>query len=503
MAEEVEDPLVGKVLNGRFHILEPLGVGGMGRVYKAMQQPLDRLVALKVLNPKYDGTKDPGFQQRFFLEASMTAKLKHPNTVTVHDYGRTEDGIFYIAMEYIDGDTLQQVLREGPLSWQRALGVGAQVARSLREAHKLGLVHRDLKPANVMLLREATGGDAVKVLDFGLVKSFTPDRPKGPESTELTQAGVLMGSPLYMAPEQARNEADQRTDIYALGILLFQCITGRPPFHSKESIDVIVKHLKEKPPQLRSLRPEVPLEVDALVMRCLEKRPQDRFQSMDELLEAMRGATSGQGLSGLFTDPRTSSASGAVPRAAAASQALRAGGPRSLEIELSTPTAPTRRSPMLIIAVGLAVVGLAAGAALAVKLLRSDEPPVAAVRPAVPKPPDGPAPKPPEAVPRAPAPVQVTFDVQSDPPGATVTRNGEPVGVTPVTLILARTGEESARVELGFSLAGYQSTSLVVEGREGTVPVRQALKKKAGPPVTKLPGKKRDPQGGYKDDPYQ
>src|SRR6266571_4750950 len=194
------DPLLGKVLNGRFTILEPLGVGGMGRVYKALQAPLDRLVALKVLNPHYGGGKDPGFQKRFFLEASLTSKLHHPNTITVHDYGRTDDGIFYIAMEYVEGQTLASlILKEGKLHWTRALHIAQQICRSLREAHKFGVVHRDLKPANVMVLSEESESDMVKVLDFGLVKSFMPDHAKSADETELTQAGVLLGSPLYMA----------------------------------------------------------------------------------------------------------------------------------------------------------------------------------------------------------------------------------------------------------------------------------------------------------------
>src|SRR5687767_7328186 len=153
MAEVSPDPLIGKVLNERFTILEPLGVGGMGKVYKAMQSPLDRIVALKVLNPKYSGTKDPGFERRFFLEAAMTAKLHHPNTITVHDYGRTEDGVYFIAMEHVDGETLQaRLARDITLPWPRALHIAGQIARSLREAHKAGMIHRDLKPANVMLL---------------------------------------------------------------------------------------------------------------------------------------------------------------------------------------------------------------------------------------------------------------------------------------------------------------------------------------------------------------
>jgi len=149
------DPLIGKVLNGRFRVLEKLGSGGMGTVYKAVQTPLDRLVALKVLNNNYDSKRDPGFQRRFFLEASVTSKLKHPNTITVIDYGKTDDGIYFIAMEYVEGITLAQVLTQvGTLPWNRALHICQQIARSLREAHKAGIIHRDLKPANVMICAE-------------------------------------------------------------------------------------------------------------------------------------------------------------------------------------------------------------------------------------------------------------------------------------------------------------------------------------------------------------
>ncbi len=528
MPEQVDDPLIGKVLSGRFEIVAPLGVGGMGRVYKAMQRPLDRMVALKVLNPRYDGSKDPGFEKRFFLEASMTAKLKHPNTITVHDYGRTDDGIFYIAMEYVEGETLQQALTRGPFPWPRALVVGAQIARSLREAHKLGLVHRDLKPANIMLLTEGTGGDVVKVLDFGLVKSFMAERPRTEHEsnhTEITQAGVLLGSPMYMAPEQARNEADQRTDLYALGVLLFQCMAGRPPFLGKESIDVIVKHIREKPPELRSLVPEVPLEVNALVMKCLEKEPAARFQSMDELLEAMRVATAGQGMSGVFADPRSASST-AIPRAFSNSSSPRVGTvpppplpeqatpaqtrvegrallPDSVSVELSLSTAtptPSRRG--LLVLLGLSVLGLVVGAGLAFKLMKAPSPsPVVApvVAPTVkPTPKEDPRP-----------PVRVSFDITSTPPGATVTRAGVVLGVTPVSYKTDGPAQESFVV----SLVGYLDQTVSGRAVMGAVPLTAVLEKapsatptpngKPRPPKGPRPTPKPDTPSGYKDDPYQ
>ncbi|MFY0580782.1 serine/threonine protein kinase [Cystobacter fuscus] len=175
------DPLLGRVLNDKFRILEVLGSGGMGRVYKAMQSPLERLVALKVLNPQYSEAKDPGFQKRFFMEAAVTSKLRHPNTVTIIDYGKTDDGVLYIAMEYLEGQTLAHLSAQvGALPWMRVLNIAQQVARSLREAHRVGLIHRDLKPANIMVLNQEDDHDVVKVLDFGLVKSFLPERERPP-----------------------------------------------------------------------------------------------------------------------------------------------------------------------------------------------------------------------------------------------------------------------------------------------------------------------------------
>ena len=510
MAESEVDPLIGQVLSGRFEIVAPLGIGGMGRVYKAVQRPLGREVALKVLNPRYDGTKDPGFERRFFLEASMTSKLKHPNTITVHDYGRTDDGIYFIAMEYLEGETLQKVLVDnGQLPWPRALYVAGQIARSLREAHKLGLVHRDLKPANVMVMTEGTGGDTVKVLDFGLVKSFTPEKPKEDDDvdrTGLTQAGVLLGSPLYMAPEQARGEADPRTDIYSLGIVMFQTMAGRPPFVSKESIDVIVKHIREKPPELSSMVPDVPPEVNALVMKCLEKEPAARFQSMDELLDAMRAASSGSGLSGAFADPRT--ASGFIPRtttpgmpvvkASATPSFTSAESVRSHEVEMGDTGAhqPKSKLPLILGVTVVVLLGAIAGGVAAYKAMSPEPLPVVPPKPLVTV-----------IDPPRPAPVEVRFDIDTQPSGATVMRDGVQIGVTPFKYSVQRSGTQPAQVELAFSLDGYEPRSATAQGLEGVIAVNQPLVKKAeapepnGKPIKKPKNPKTDPPG-YKDDPY-
>lgn len=297
------DPLIGQVLCRRFEIVAPIAAGGMGQVYRAIQRPLERQVALKVLNPGFDASRDPAFEERFFFEALMTAKLRHPNTVMLLDYGRSDEGLYFMALELLEGETLQQLLvRCGPLPWPRALAIGAQVARALREAHRLGLVHRDLKPGNIMVSDEGPLGDRVKVLDFGLVKcveSLAETARK--DSLELTEAGIVLGSPLYMAPEQAKKAVDLRSDIYSLGAVLFAAVAGRTPFLGKKPFELLFKHMHEEPPRLASLA-DVPDDVDALVMKCLAKAPEQRFQTMDELILAVHQVVRAHELGGLFVE---------------------------------------------------------------------------------------------------------------------------------------------------------------------------------------------------------
>ena len=280
------DPLLGRVINDRYKVMEQIGHGGMGKVYKALQSPLDRVIALKVLGAGHD--RDPNFYKRFALEASVTAKLTHPNTITLYDYGRTEDGIFFIAMEYLAGRTLSAAMQQdGPLTQERVIHVAQQICRSLREAHALGIIHRDLKPANVILLRQHDDHDFVKVLDFGLVKFFSGDAA----DNEITNAGTFMGSPHYIAPEQARNQSpDQRCDIYSLGVLLYHMLTGKVPFTAQAPVDIILKHLHEAPMPLRQLRPDLNIDpqLEAIVLKCIAKEREERFQSMDELLAQLK-----------------------------------------------------------------------------------------------------------------------------------------------------------------------------------------------------------------------
>lgn len=279
------DPLVGKVIDNRYRLLSLLARGGMGKVYRAEQAQLRRVVAVKLMELGKNGEHDEEFRRRFMLEAATYARLAHPNTVRIFDYGNTWDDILYIAMEFLDGRTLHSVIKtEAPLRAERILSIAKQVCGSLREAHGHGLVHRDLKPSNIVLLRHAEGEDFVKVLDFGLVKELRSDN-------ELTSGEAVVGSPSYMAPEQIRAERlDGRTDIYAVGVILYACVAGRTPFVGENSMSVLLAHLNQAPPPLPADAPallDCPL-LAWLIETCLQKDRNLRFADVDELVRGLR-----------------------------------------------------------------------------------------------------------------------------------------------------------------------------------------------------------------------
>ena len=469
------DPLIGRTLNGRFSILEPIGIGGMGRVYRAQQTPLDRVVALKVLNPNFPTSRDPGFQKRFLREASLSSKLRHPNTVTVIDYGQTDDGIYYIAMEYLEGRTLGQALAEsGPLPWARALNVAQQICRSVREAHNLGVVHRDLKPANIMILNEADQ-DLVKVLDFGLVKSITPSAEEA-LNPEITQSGTFLGSPAYMAPEQARNESDVRSDVYSLGVVLYQMLVGRPPFISKDHIELIFSHHKEPPPAFSSVRPDVsvPPEIEELVRKCLEKDPARRFQTMDELLEGMRGASmAAGGTSGIFKRPGGQNTTGPykTPLFAGISGDS-SGGNETLAVDISVEVPPEmqqarRRTLLLGGLVGGGLAALITGGLLLSSGGFSFGRAMGTTTPVAQAP--APAEKPAEQV--------VRFRLMSQPSGARVIYKGQERGTTPLLLEIPKEkGQDTLTAEFTFTMDGHHPET-VITGGSGEVVFAQKLQR--------------------------
>ncbi len=283
-------PLLGRVFQGRYRIIQRIGEGGMGAVYRAEQVCLGRTCAVKILT-KLDSRR-PGDNpaKRFFLEAAVASRLAHPNTVRVFDFGSTDDGICFIAMEYLQGRTLQSVLlHEGPMPEARMIRVAQQVAKSLREAHDMGVIHRDLKPSNVFLLQSGDESDFVKVFDFGLAKRLDPEQDEG-----ITYCGgMVLGTPWYMSPEQATGSAvDPRTDVYSLGINMYEMMTGAPPFRRSSTVKVMLAHVDDPVPPMKRMFPGIQVSpaVEAVVLKCLKKDPDDRFQSMQQVLDALDAA---------------------------------------------------------------------------------------------------------------------------------------------------------------------------------------------------------------------
>jgi len=265
---------------GQYTLEEKIGEGGMGVVYRARHALLRRPTAIKLLHAAAGGQA----LARFEREVQLTSALTHPNTIAVYDYGRTPDGVFYYAMEYLDGITLEDlVLHDGPQPSARVVHLLKQAAGALAEAHGVRLIHRDVKPANLMLCARGNIPDFVKVLDFGLAKDFDQGADPG-----LSQEGALLGTPLYLSPEAivGADAVDARADLYALGAVAYFLLAGRPPFEGKTLVEVCSKHLHAKPPPISPDRPSpAPLSLEALVLRCLAKAPEDRPSSATELIQ--------------------------------------------------------------------------------------------------------------------------------------------------------------------------------------------------------------------------
>ncbi|MEZ4434347.1 MAG: serine/threonine-protein kinase [bacterium] len=277
--------LLGSIVDDRFEVIEKLGEGGMGAVYKARQISMDRQVALKIL--LHDQRGDPISVERFRHEAYLASRLRHPNAIIIHDFGQSPDGLLYIAMEYLSGETLKDRLtRVGPLPVRSAVKIIGQTLRTIAEAHRMGLIHRDLKPDNIFLTTVEGDTDYVKVLDFGIAKLTAVNDSIGGYQGGLTVAGKIYGTPNYMSPEQIRGKpVDHQSDIYQLGVIFYEMLCGRRPFEAQTPVDVMMMHLRDAPPPLTSHRPDVPPELARTVMRALEKDRRLRFQSGDEFLE--------------------------------------------------------------------------------------------------------------------------------------------------------------------------------------------------------------------------
>jgi serine/threonine-protein kinase len=293
------DPLVDRILDGRYRVLERLGAGGVGEVYRGEHVEMKKLVAIKVLHGPLAASEE--FRKRFEREAQAASKLSHPACVSVIDFGRVVSvepadagspllGMPYLVMEFVRGKTLAERLEGGPLVPAEAVLIARGLCSALRHAHSHGLVHRDLKPGNVMLDSSAGTGTPVKLLDFGLAKQVADE----PQAAQLTAAGMVFGTPSYLSPEQASGlRADARSDLYALGVVLFEMVCGAPPFTSDDPIDNERAHLSRPPPRPREKRPEVSAELEQVILKLLAKSPAERYQTAEEAAAALAACPEG------------------------------------------------------------------------------------------------------------------------------------------------------------------------------------------------------------------
>src|SRR5947208_11127428 len=301
----VSDSLIDTLFDGRYRIQRKLGAGGMADVYLAEDQELGRRVAIKILNGRH--ANDDQFIERFRREAKNAAALNHPSIVSIYDRGEAED-TYYIAMEFLDGRTLKElIVGRGAAPINVAIEYARQILSALRFAHRHGIVHRDIKPHNALV----DGDGRVKVTDFGIARAGT---------SQMTETGSIVGTAQYLSPEQARGgEVDPRSDLYSLGVVLYELLTGKTPFDGETPVEIAMKHLSTPPKPPSKLRPDIPRELDMVVMRALAKNPDERYQSADEMEADLERVARGARVSATTSDTATQVLRRPAAAAAAAS----------------------------------------------------------------------------------------------------------------------------------------------------------------------------------------
>jgi eukaryotic-like serine/threonine-protein kinase len=478
---EDHQELVGTTLSGRYTITRKVGQGGMGAVYEATHTLIGKRVAVKVLLDKY--AKREALVARLEKEARLASSIGHEHIVDITDFGITEDGRNFVVMEFLEGESLAECLqREVRLPERRVLQIGQQAASALSAAHDKGVVHRDIKPENIFLLQRKEK-DFVKVVDFGISKSMRATGENEEAQPRLTQTGMVLGTPLYMSPEQARgdDDLDARVDVYALGVIMYEASTGRVPFQGNNYLSVISQVLSSPPISPRQIVPALTEEFDALVMRAMAKDREDRYASCEALLVD---------LNALLDDPSHSTERARITGP---------GNPKKVKRRLS-------KVGIWVGGVGVTLAGLIGVVSLMMKSSPVKQPvaelPIAAASDA--RLPDPPAT--PDAAPAAPRTVE--YRLTSNPPGARVWEGGRDLGVTPTTYRAMRDKDE--RIRLIASRDGYNDTEFFLNPALDSPdqPINVTLEKpKKGterkvfqrPPATKDPTPEKNPAAGGGD----
>ncbi len=450
----------GSILGGAYHVVRRLGQGGMGTVYVVEHTELKKRFAAKVVSKKLSESAI----KRLRNEARVTSAIDHDNIVSVVNLGRQPDGAVFVIMELLEGEDLGQRLEraaagEGDawLPHEELTAYVPQILDGLAAAHAAGVIHRDLKPDNVFLAKKDDGRVTAKLLDFGIAKNIEPD-----DDHRLTRTGQIIGTPLYMAPEQARNmsDADLRADIYSVGVILYEMVTGAPPFEADTLFDLIVQHATQPPVPPCDRRPDLPKPVESVILRCLEKDRALRFESVPALRAAWDAAWKG-------IAPEPTSAEVALTVETPAARTIEDTGRTSLPgaVPAAEPAPRPSGPPRVAIAafVGTFVLGL--GGASAWILAGRDDPPRVEPTPAIGHAErEAPAPEPEAAAPppreEPTAPATIARILQTEPQGATVTRDGEVLGTTPLNLVVPESGAMTVMV----ALDGYATQWVDVRG---------------------------------------
>ena len=477
---------------GNYHALSLLGEGGMGAVYLAEHPGIGRRVAIKVLKSELD--HDPQLLSRFLNEARAANAIRHPNIIEVLDSGTTDRGASYLVMELLEGESLSaRIKRLSRLDEKSAIEIAMQTASGLGAAHAKGIIHRDLKPDNLFIIPEASDAarERVKILDFGIAKlhALAGDSLK-------TRTGTLMGTPVYMSPEQClgTKEVDHRSDIYSLGIIVYEMLAGQPPFVSEGFGELLSMHLHEKPSSLLELAPQVSPEVEFVVMRMLAKKPDNRYQSMTEVRAALAAAA---GLPHpVVPEHKLGSTDQFGVRATLAAHAAET-KPKTLPPTTLTPggtesaifpesTVKIRRKPWAVLGLACGLIAVAVVAAL--WLGKGTAPPQQANITQSVEPPKTPTPAPPKA------PLSIRIRLESTPPGARVVRvtDGVVLGTTPETIELRPSSEAlQIRFEKDGFVAALREASLASDSSLSVI-LEASPAKPAQTPKKRAPGKSHD-----------
>ncbi|NRA35902.1 MAG: serine/threonine protein kinase [Polyangiaceae bacterium] len=501
------DPLIGQLVASRYRVIKQLGEGGMGQVYLAEHEAIEKKIALKVLRPEYTAKED--IVTRFQQEAISASRIKHPNVLDVFDFGKLDNGAAFLAMEFLKGnDVADELIEKGALPPERCIHILTQICRALAAAHEAGVVHRDMKPDNVFLQRTGDGEEIVKIVDFGIAQlksNEEPETPGGPKRRRLTKTGMIFGTPEYMAPEQAAGKkADLRVDVYACGIILYEMLTCCVPFTGETFMAVLAAHLNDPPPPMVQMKTDLQIsaELTAVVERALVKSPDERFQNMAEFAAALLDTPEGLNLrsgrerfsSSHSIVPSTTNFSAHSVTAAVDAQTI-SGSTQNIS-RSDTPldasgTVPGQAGPSKSLVLGsLAAVGLVGSVGSYLVYTLAIAAPAEEATPSgelsaelAPTPSVGPpvvAPvKEPKIEPAPTVATRIKLSVETEPPGATLSKNGFQVCDTTPCEVEADPKEQ---LELEAKLGNKVGHAKVLAQKDQTVRITLV-----GPKPTKRP----------------